>query len=105
MRDLPLKKLRNFGGKLGAELDAMGCRTAGDVAALPLATLRARFGEERAAFIAAAVRGDSNEPVQVCARICALARYACDRVTWLPSQESSGCIRLFTSSLTLYICM
>ena len=31
MRDLPLKKLRNFGGKLGAELEAMGCTTAGQV--------------------------------------------------------------------------
>ncbi|KAK9901261.1 hypothetical protein WJX75_003106 [Coccomyxa subellipsoidea] len=65
MRDLPLKKLRNFGGKLGAELAAMGCATAGQVAALPHAQLTARFGEERAAGIARAVRGYSDEPVQV----------------------------------------
>ena len=31
MRDLPLKKLRNFGGKLGAEMEAMGCTIAGQV--------------------------------------------------------------------------
>ena len=31
MKDLPLKKLRNFGGKLGAELEAMGCTIAGQV--------------------------------------------------------------------------
>ncbi|KAK9829326.1 hypothetical protein WJX72_005200 [[Myrmecia] bisecta] len=65
MQDLPLKKIRNFGGKLGAELDAMGCRTAGDVIALPHQQLRQRFGEEKAGWIAGAVRGESNEPVQV----------------------------------------
>ena len=31
MKDLPLKKLRNFGGKLGAELGEMQCTTAGQV--------------------------------------------------------------------------
>ncbi|CAL8471021.1 g10563 [Coccomyxa elongata] len=65
MADLPLKKLRNFGGKLGAELSAMGCTTAGQVAAIPHGQLSARFGEERAASIARAVRGYSDEPVQV----------------------------------------
>ncbi len=65
MRDLPLKKLRNFGGKLGAELAAMGCVTAGQISALPHGQLTARFGEERAAGIARAVRGYSDEPVQV----------------------------------------
>ncbi len=29
MRKLPLRKLRNFGGKLGAELAELGCTTAG----------------------------------------------------------------------------
>ena len=64
MRDLPLKKLRNFGGKLGAELGEMQCTTAGEVAALPHKALVAKFGEERATFIARAVRGYSDEPVQ-----------------------------------------
>ena len=31
MQTLPLKKLRNFGGKLGAELEKLGCSTAGQV--------------------------------------------------------------------------
>lgn len=31
MEGLPLKKLRNFGGKLGAELEKLGCTTAGHV--------------------------------------------------------------------------
>lgn len=31
MEDLPLKKLRNFGGKLGAELQALGATTVGQV--------------------------------------------------------------------------
>lgn len=29
LQDLPLGKIRNFGGKLGLELQAMGCSTAG----------------------------------------------------------------------------
>lgn len=77
MRDLPLKKLRNFGGKLGAELAAMGCATAGQVAALPHAQLTARFGEERAAGIARAVRGYSDEPVQVSARVSSRSPHMC----------------------------
>ena len=72
MQDLPLKKLRNFGGKLGAELAEMQCTTAGQVAALPHKALAARFGEERATFIARAVRGYSDEPVQVSACACRL---------------------------------
>jgi nucleotidyltransferase/DNA polymerase involved in DNA repair len=55
-QDLPLKKLRNFGGKLGEQLEALGCATAGEVQALPTATLAARFGHERAAAIEQAVR-------------------------------------------------
>ena len=100
---MPLGKIRNFGGKLGLELQAMGCSTAGQarrtthhcrvlmwlsgtaslgcisgahtwrttvrrrceqVVALSDAVLLARFGE-RARFIAASVRGISDEPVQV----------------------------------------
>ena len=72
MKDLPLKKLRNFGGKLGAELAEMQCTTAGQVTALPHKALVARFGEERATFIARAVRGYSDEPVQVSACFCHL---------------------------------
>ena len=34
MQTLPLKKLRNFGGKLGAELEKLGCSTAGQVCLL-----------------------------------------------------------------------
>ena len=35
MAELPLKKLRNFGGKLGAELAELGCSTAGHVRRRP----------------------------------------------------------------------
>ena len=34
MRGLPLKKLRNFGGKLGDQLASLGCTTAGEVGLL-----------------------------------------------------------------------
>jgi hypothetical protein len=33
LQDLPLKKVRNFGGKLGEQLEALGCTTAGQVGA------------------------------------------------------------------------
>lgn len=65
MKELPLKKLRNFGGKLGEELQALGCATAGQVAELPKQELEAHFGSQRAAAILAAVNGLSNDPVQV----------------------------------------
>lgn len=64
MKDMPLKKIRNFGGKLGAELQALGCNTAGEVLALPAATLHQHFGE-RATWILYTVQGNSDEQVQV----------------------------------------
>ena len=33
-QDLPLSKLRGFGGKLGEQLEALGCTTAGQVGAI-----------------------------------------------------------------------
>ena len=65
MSDLPLKKLRNFGGKLGQELEALGCTTAGEVAHHPRAALEARFGMQRTTWMLQAVNGISDEPVQV----------------------------------------
>ena len=65
MQSLPLKKLRNFGGKLGAELEKLGCTMAGEVAAMPAATLAKHFGQERASSILYAVQGYSDELVQV----------------------------------------
>ena len=64
MKDMPLKKIRNFGGKLGAELQSLGCTTAGEVLALPATTLHQRFGE-RASWILYTVQGNSDEQVQV----------------------------------------
>lgn len=51
MGGLPLKKLRNFGGKLGGKLEAMGCKTAGDVMALSHSVLSQQFGSERARYL------------------------------------------------------
>jgi DNA polymerase eta len=64
MAALPLAKLGGFGGKLGAALAEMGASTAGDVAALPPAALAARLGAERAAAVAAAIRGYSPDAVE-----------------------------------------
>ncbi|KAL0047265.1 hypothetical protein WJX82_011225 [Trebouxia sp. C0006] len=64
MKDMPLKKIRNFGGKLGAELQTLGCSTAGEVLALAPATLHQHFGD-RAPWILYTVQGNSDEPVQV----------------------------------------
>lgn len=55
-QELPLQKVPHFGGKLGAALSALGCRTAGDVAQMPWATLEARFGPEAAHSIRQRVR-------------------------------------------------
>jgi nucleotidyltransferase/DNA polymerase involved in DNA repair len=42
---MPLGKVRGFGGKLGAELEALGCTTAGQAQGLPPATLQQHFGD------------------------------------------------------------
>jgi nucleotidyltransferase/DNA polymerase involved in DNA repair len=48
MGDLPLKKIRNFGGKVGTILEGLGCKTAADVQALNTAVLRQHFGASAA---------------------------------------------------------
>eukprot|EP00803_Ostreobium_quekettii_P008583 evm.model.scf_1286.6 EVM.evm.TU.scf_1286.6 scf_1286:35361-41600(-) len=64
MVSLPLKKVPNFGGKLGSKLEELGCTTAGDVQALGFPALRKHFGDDRARWIFAAVQGLDDEPVQ-----------------------------------------
>lgn len=48
MQNTPLKHLRFFGGKVGDELESMGCKTAGDVQTVSEASLRSKFGEDKA---------------------------------------------------------
>lgn len=64
MSTLPLRRLKGFGGNLGKTLETMGCSTAGDVSRMPLDALIRSFGAERARWIAAAVRGLSEDPVE-----------------------------------------
>ncbi|CAI5527584.1 unnamed protein product [Closterium sp. Naga37s-1] len=64
MEDVPLKKIRNLGGKLGQELQAMGCATAGQAHALELPDLIARFGERLGNYVWRAVRGLDETPVE-----------------------------------------
>jgi nucleotidyltransferase/DNA polymerase involved in DNA repair len=45
MNGLPLNKIRNFGGKLGDMLQALGCVTAADVQKLSLAQLEKAVGD------------------------------------------------------------
>ncbi|CAI5946546.1 unnamed protein product [Closterium sp. NIES-65] len=60
MEDVPLKKIRNLGGKLG---QAMGCATAGQAQVLELPDLIARFGERLGNYVWRAVRGLDETPV------------------------------------------
>lgn len=65
MEGLPLKKVKNFGGKLGDQLqEQFGCTTAGAVAAVPLESLSKVFGAEKARWIVDAVHGRNNDPVE-----------------------------------------
>ena len=61
MATLPLKKIRNFGGKVGQALEELGCATAGDVQRLPQTSLTAKFGER-----AGCVPGMCKSVQQVC---------------------------------------
>ncbi|CAI7888054.1 unnamed protein product [Closterium sp. NIES-53] len=64
MENVPLKKIRNLGGKLGQELQAMGCAIAGQAQALELPGLIARFGDRLGNYVWRAVRGLDETPVE-----------------------------------------
>lgn len=49
MATLPMKKIRNFGGKVGQALEQLGCKMAADVQAVPMDTLVAKFGSQQRA--------------------------------------------------------
>jgi len=68
---MPLGKVRGFGGKLGAELEALGCTTAGQAQGLSPSTLQQHFGD-RARWVAMAVRGLDDEPVREKARLASV---------------------------------
>lgn len=56
MATLPVKKIRNFGGKVGQVLEELGCKTAADVQKLRAETLVARFGDAKRAECVPAIR-------------------------------------------------
>ena len=65
LRDLPLARLRGLGGAFGAQVAAeLHLTTVGELAAVPLARLQAKFGEERGASVHALAHGRSDEPVK-----------------------------------------
>jgi hypothetical protein len=55
MRDMPMAKVRNFGGKLGATLAALGCKTAADVQSLDYAQLEQAVGDQAACDASACI--------------------------------------------------
>eukprot|EP00850_Spirogloea_muscicola_P001163 SM000004S15033 [mRNA] locus=s4:919247:923447:+ [translate_table: standard] len=63
MGELPLRKIRNLGGKLGMKLAKMGCETARDVQAVPQVKLVQAFGERLGNYVYNAVRGENDEAV------------------------------------------
>eukprot|EP00890_Picochlorum_soloecismus_P005649 jgi/Picsp_1/6085/NSC_03439-R1_sister chromatid cohesion protein len=64
MGDLPIRKLRSFGGKVGEELELMGCQHASDVKKFSFQMLSSKFGHEKARWILNAVNGNDSEPVR-----------------------------------------
>jgi len=64
MEDLPIRKLRSFGGKVGEELELMGCQHASDVKKCSFQMLSSKFGHEKARWILNAVSGNDSEPVR-----------------------------------------
>eukprot|EP00898_Chlorokybus_atmophyticus_P004587 jgi/Chlat1/5129/Chrsp33S05128 len=62
MKELPLKKIRNLGGKLGAELESRGCVTAGDVQAFSWERMCSDFGDRMGSWVYFAVRGQNDDP-------------------------------------------
>ncbi|KAG0625135.1 hypothetical protein M758_2G030400 [Ceratodon purpureus] len=66
MKDLPLKKIKLLGGKLGEEMKKKwGCTTAGEAQQIPQAALVACFGDRLGTYAWKAVQGLKAEKVQV----------------------------------------
>ncbi|KAJ8906386.1 hypothetical protein NDN08_002879 [Rhodosorus marinus] len=64
MEKLPFRKIRQLGGKLGGELEALGVETAAQVQCYNLEELSRRFGQKDAHFVFDIVRGiDRSEVV------------------------------------------
>ena len=61
---LPLKKLHGVGPKTAEEMERMGMKTVGDLAAFDLNKLKLLLGERRAEVIWRRARGEDDEPVQ-----------------------------------------
>eukprot|EP00178_Gracilaria_changii_P002647 TRINITY_DN1395_c0_g1_i1.p1 TRINITY_DN1395_c0_g1~~TRINITY_DN1395_c0_g1_i1.p1 ORF type:complete len:526 (+),score=67.01 TRINITY_DN1395_c0_g1_i1:157-1734(+) len=66
MTEVPLRKLRGLGGKLGKQVEDLGVRTAGEATKLDLETLEKKLGNRKSAnFVYKCVRGiDDSEVVE-----------------------------------------
>lgn len=64
MADVPLRKLRGLGGKLGKEVEALGVATAGEATALSIEKLEKALGQRKlAVFVYNSVRGKDDSEV------------------------------------------
>lgn len=64
MWDVPLRKLRGLGGKLGKEVEEMGATTAGEARRLSLERLEERVGSKFGRFVYESVRGIDESEVR-----------------------------------------
>eukprot|EP00177_Eucheuma_denticulatum_P003399 GFKZ01006140.1.p2 GENE.GFKZ01006140.1~~GFKZ01006140.1.p2 ORF type:complete len:525 (-),score=89.92 GFKZ01006140.1:3967-5541(-) len=64
IKDVPLRKLRGLGGKLGKEVEDMGVTTAGEAARLSMEALEAKLGRKFAEFVYQSVRGEDETKVK-----------------------------------------
>jgi DNA polymerase-4 len=71
---MPAKRINGIGPKADAKLEAMGVRTIGQLAAVPLDTLLARFGQSYGRWMYQAARGNDERPVQTYSEIKSVSR-------------------------------
>lgn len=65
MEDVPLRKLRGLGGKLGKEVEALGVSTAGEATKLSREQLQSKLGHQKfAEFVYNSVRGIDESEVK-----------------------------------------
>lgn len=63
-KPLPIGRIRGLGGKFGDEVEGvLQVKTVGELAKVPLATLKERFGEKNATFLHRIAQGICDEPV------------------------------------------
>lgn len=100
---LPIKKVRNLGGKFGHIVtESLNCNVMGDLLQYPLQYLQKRFDEKTGLWLYNIARGIDNEPVNV--RLVSKSIGACKKFPGKQAIISLNMLKHWISELSAEIC-